>query len=150
MQRRHDSGIELYVSRETRTLRALEHLHTVFDGILAARDPELLGLGYAVRTLWLSVVYDLAEHEEERHVWLDPESDDVREDLREVSLSRITARAMKLYDAFIVPVLDFGLDAPRPHQDVRAAVERVLDALDPSLADAPTEEVDTLDLRSVG
>lgn len=97
---------------------ALERLHVVLDRVT---DTSIIDLVHAARTLWLSVVFDLAELQEESPRW--PSVDDI-------DLDRVARRAANRYDAFVAPLIDFDSATVHAQLDIRDAIGRVIDALD--------------------
>lgn len=122
------SGFQLRPSSsrvfEART--SLAHLYLKVEEMRADMPIDLV---HAVRTLWLSIVYDLAEIQEESPRW---PTVDYEEDL-----ARIAHRAAERYEAFIVPLLDHDHAGSSAYVGValREAIGKVIDALDPSLDD---------------
>lgn len=117
---RHTSSIQLRPARP-RALEArlaLERLHSVLDAVTGVSPIDLL---HAARTLWIGVVFDLAELQEESPRW--PFVDD--EDLE-----RIARRTADRYETFVAPLIDFDPRAERVHAEIRDAIGRVIDALD--------------------
>lgn len=103
---------------------SLAHLYLKVEEMRADMPIDLV---HAVRTLWLSVVYDLAEIQEESPRW---PTVDYEEDL-----ARIAQRAASRYEAFIAPLLDHDLAGSSAYVGValREAIGNVIDALDPAV-----------------